>query len=188
MHIVGLNYSQAQSNSYALVLGELNGKRRLPIVIGHFEAQAIALELEKMKPSRPLTHDLFHNFAKAFGIKIQEVVITRFFEGIFYSVLLCNNGKLLLEIDSRTSDAVALSIRFNCPIYTYEDIMAKAGIVFDEDEADVPSAGDGLEGDSEFLALTLAELESELHKAVEEENYERASLIRDEVKKRKSDG
>lgn len=185
MYIVGLNYSQAQSSSYALVLGELNGKRRLPIVIGHFEAQAIALELEKMKPSRPLTHDLFHNFAKAFGIKIQEVIITRFYEGIFYAVLVCYNGKQLLEIDSRTSDAVALSIRFNCPIYTYEGILAQAGILFDEEQAkDVPTA-DKPDEDSAFMMMTITELENELGKAIEEEDYEKASLIRDEIKKRK---
>jgi hypothetical protein len=184
--IVGLSYSQAQSNSYALVLGEANGKRRLPIVIGHYEAQAIALELEKMKPSRPLTHDLFHNFATSFGISITEVQITKFYEGIFYATLLCDNGILIQEIDSRTSDAVALSIRFHCPIYTTEDIMSQAGILFDDTENLSEIKDDSEENiHSSFKDLSLAELEIELQQAVENEDYERASLIRDEIRKRK---
>jgi uncharacterized protein len=187
LNIVGLSYSQAQSNSYALVLGETNGKRRLPIVIGHYEAQAIALELEKMKPSRPLTHDLFYNFAKIFGISIVEVQITKFYEGIFYATLLCDNGISLHEIDSRTSDAVALSIRFHCPIYTTEEIMSQAGILF-EDEETASETTDDTSGDevtSSLRGLSLAELEAELQQAVEDEDYERASMIRDEIRKRK---
>jgi len=187
LYIVGLSYSQAQSNSYALVLGETNGKRRLPIVIGHYEAQAIALELEKMKPSRPLTHDLFYNFAKTFGINIIEVQITKFHEGIFYATLLCDNGVIIHEIDSRTSDAVALSIRFNCPIFTTEDIMSQAGMLFEDEEpvsaATTDSSGDELV--SSLSGLSLAELETELQQAVDDEDYEKASLIRDEIKKRK---
>ncbi len=184
--IVGLSYSQAQSNSYALVLGEANGKRRLPIVIGHYEAQAIALELEKMKPSRPLTHDLFFNFAKTFGINITEVQITKFHEGIFYATLLCDNGIIIQEIDSRTSDAVALSIRFHCPIYTTEEIMAQAGILFEEEEHNKESIDDLSVDDirSSFRSLSLAELEVELQQAIEDEDYEKASLIRDEIRKR----
>jgi bifunctional DNase/RNase len=187
LNIVGLSYSQAQSNSYALVLGEVHGKRRLPIVIGHYEAQAIALELEKMKPSRPLTHDLFYNFAKIFGINIVEVQITKFHEGIFYATLMCDNGISVNEIDSRTSDAVALSIRFHCPIFTTEEIMSQAGILFEEEESDVEGADDssGVDLRSSFRNLTLSELEEELLKAVEDEDYERASLIRDEIRKRK---
>jgi uncharacterized protein len=187
LNIVGLSYSQAQSNSYALVLGEMNGKRRLPIVIGHYEAQAIALELEKMKPSRPLTHDLFYNFAKTFGINIVEVQITRFHEGIFYATLVCDNGISLHEIDSRTSDAVALSIRFHCPIFTTEDIMAQAGILFEEEET-TEESGDSKseeESNSDFRNLTKTELEDELQKAVDNEDYEKASLVRDEIRKRK---
>ena len=187
LNIKGLSYSQAQSNSYALVLGETHGKRRLPIVIGHYEAQAIALEIEKMKPSRPLTHDLFYNFAKAFGINIIEVQITRFYEGIFYATLLCDNGISVQEIDSRTSDAVALSIRFHCPIYTTEDIMSQAGILFEEedaaDESTEETSADDFPG--YFRNLTLQELETELQQAVDDEDYERASLIRDEIRKRK---
>ena len=186
LNIVGLSYSQAQSNSYALVLGETNGKRRLPIVIGHYEAQAIALELEKMKPSRPLTHDLFYNFAKTFGINIIEVQITKFHEGIFYATLVCDNGIRLHEIDSRTSDAVALSIRFHCPIFTTEDIMSQAGILFEDEEPSAETT-DTPDDDlySDFRNLNLAELEEELQKAVDAEDYEKASLIRDEIRKRK---
>jgi len=187
LNIVGLSYSQAQSNSYALVLGETNGKRRLPIVIGHYEAQAIALELEKMKPSRPLTHDLFYNFAKTFGINIVEVQITKFHEGIFYATLVCDNGISLHEIDSRTSDAVALSIRFHCPIFTTEDIMSQAGILFEEDEPSADNTDSSSDEDlySDFKSLSITELEEELQKAVNDEDYERASLLRDEIRKRK---
>lgn len=187
LNIVGLSYSQAQSNSYALVLGEVNGKRRLPIVIGHYEAQAIALELEKMKPSRPLTHDLFYNFATTFGITIIEVQITKFYEGIFYATLLCDNGLRLHEIDSRTSDAVALSIRFHCPIFTTEDIMSQAGILFEDEDSpsDATEETSGEEYSSSVKGLSLAELEVELQQAVNSEDYERASMIRDEIRKRK---
>jgi uncharacterized protein len=184
--ILGLSYSQTQTNSYALILGEVNGKRRLPIVIGHFEAQAIALELEKMKPSRPLTHDLFRNFADTFGIAIDEVIINKFQEGIFYALLSCNDGIKVRQIDSRTSDAIALAIRFGCPIYTYESIMAQAGITYeDEDTESDPVSSVNEEVENEFSALTAEELQEELQKAVDHEDYERASLIRDEIKKRK---
>jgi bifunctional DNase/RNase len=187
LNIVGLSYSQAQSNSYALVLGETNGKRRLPIVIGHYEAQAIALELEKMKPSRPLTHDLFYNFAKTYGINVVEVQITKFHEGIFYATLVCDNGISIHEIDSRTSDAVALSIRFHCPIFTTEEIMSQAGILFEEEEPSADSLDSASDDEiySDFRNLTITELEDELQKAVDAEDYEKASLIRDEIRRRK---
>jgi uncharacterized protein len=186
LNIVGLSYSQAQSNSYALVLGEANGKRRLPIVIGHYEAQAIALEIEKMKPSRPLTHDLFYNFAKTYGIHIVEVQITKFHEGIFYATLVCDNGISIHEIDSRTSDAVALSIRFHCPIFTTEEIMSQAGILFEEDESASENTEDSVSEDfSDYLHnLSTSELEAELQVAIDDEDYEKASLIRDEIRKR----
>ncbi|HNX43288.1 MAG TPA: bifunctional nuclease family protein [Bacteroidales bacterium] len=186
LKILGLSYSQTQSNSYALILGEKNGHRRLPIVIGHFEAQSIALEIEKMKPARPLTHDLFKNFADTFNIGIEEVIINKFQEGIFFALLVCNDGVETKQIDSRTSDAVALAIRFGCPIYTYEPIMAEAGILFEEEEesAEKEQPG-GDEAISEFRSMTNEELEEELHKAVDEENYEKASQIRDEINKRK---
>lgn len=184
--ILGLSYSQTQTNSYALILGEVNGKRRLPIVIGHFEAQAIALELEKMKPSRPLTHDLFKNFADTYGISIEEVIINKFQEGIFYALLICNDGIKIQHIDSRTSDAIALAIRFGCPIYTYEHIMAQAGITYEDDETEeFPQSGPPTENQSEFSSMSFEELQEELQKAVEHEEYERASLIRDEINRRK---
>ena len=131
LDIVGLSYSQTQSGAYALVLGEISGRRRLPIIIGGFEAQAIAIEIEKMTPSRPLTHDLFKSFAQAYNVNIQEVVIYNLVDGIFYAKLLCNDGKKTVEIDARTSDAIALAVRFECPIYTYEFILASAGIVIE---------------------------------------------------------
>lgn len=183
--ILGLSYSQTQTNSYALILGEVNGKRRLPIVIGHFEAQAIALELEKMKPSRPLTHDLFKSFADTFGITIEEVIINKFQEGIFYALLICNDDIKINQIDSRTSDAIALAIRFGCPIYTYEHIMAQAGITYEDDTEEPDSISSEIEeSTNEFSNLSTEELNEELQKAVDNEEYERASLIRDEIRKR----
>src|SRR5690606_16547639 len=131
LDIIGLSYSQTQSGAYALVLGEVNGRRRLPIIIGGFEAQAIAIEIEKMTPSRPLTHDLFKSFADAYHINIQEVIIYNLVEGVFFAKLLCNDGKKTLEIDARTSDAIALAVRFDAPIYTYEFILATAGIIIE---------------------------------------------------------
>ena len=131
LDIVGLSYSQTQSGAYALVLGEVNGRRRLPIIIGSTEAQAIAIEIEKMTPSRPLTHDLFKSFAQAYNISIQEIVIYNLIDGIFYAHLICSDGKRVVEIDARTSDAIAMAVRFNCPIYTYEFILSTAGIVIE---------------------------------------------------------
>src|SRR6476659_5275298 len=133
LEIVGLSYSQTQTGAYALVLGEAKGKRRLPIIIGGFEAQAIAIELEKMSPSRPLTHDLFKSFAQTFDITVSEVLIYNLVEGIFYAKLICSDGTREVEIDARTSDAIALAVRFSCEIYTYEFILKSAGIVLDDD-------------------------------------------------------
>src|SRR3990170_3546325 len=132
LDIIGLSYSQTQAGAYALVLGEMKGKRRLPIIIGGFEAQAIAIQLEKMTPSRPLTHDLFKNFADTFSIKLVEVIIYNLVEGIFYAKLICNNGEKEVEIDARTSDAIALAVRFECPIFTYEFILSAAGIILED--------------------------------------------------------
>jgi uncharacterized protein len=203
LEIVGLSYSQTQSGAYALVLGEAKGQRRLPIIIGGFEAQAIAIELEKMTPSRPLTHDLFRHFAEAFHIQLQEVVIYNLVEGIFFAKLLCNNGSEDVEIDARTSDAIALAVRFSCPIYTYEFILSQAGIVLEDsdqaadDKEELPTAEDLIAADTEdFLAeaktaggeygrKSVRELEEMLNKALEEENYEKASRIRDELNTRK---
>jgi len=190
LEIVGMSYSQSQSGAYALILGVTGEKRRLPIIIGGFEAQAIAIELEKMKPTRPLTHDLFKNFASHFDVHIKEVVINKFEEGIFFSKLVCEQFGKKSEIDSRTSDAVALAIRFNCPIYANEDIIDEAGIMMDEE----PAVGEGgikkekkEKGDSKrkYSDLLLEELEELLKKAVQEENYEEASKLRDEIKLRK---
>ena len=140
LEIQGLAYSQTQSGAYTLILGEEKGKRRVPIVIGAFEAQAIAIELESMTPTRPLTHDLFKNLAHSFEIQVEEVLIYNLLEGIFYAKLICNNGEKKEEIDARTSDAIALAVRFNCPIFTYEFILAQSGIVQDD-----ATLGEGLQ-------------------------------------------
>jgi len=183
LKIFGLSYSHSQSSAYALILGEKNGNRRLPIIVGGLEAQAIAIEVEKMKPARPLTHDLFKAFAKVYHVEIKEIIINRFHEGIFYSVLICDNGQQEVEIDSRTSDAVALALRFNCPIYTYEQVMSVAGVIMDIDEDLISEQHE--DSENEFNKLEVAELEKELTKAIEKEEYERASLIRDEITRRK---
>ncbi len=195
LEIVGLSYSQTQSGAYALVLGESSGSRRLPIIIGGFEAQAIAIELEKMSPSRPLTHDLFKSFAQTFDINISEVLIYNLVEGIFYAKLICSDGSREVEIDARTSDAIALAVRFNCEIYTYEFILKSAGIVLDDD-VEVNAVGEGAQvtevaenlkaGDSdEYKDKSSEELKSMLQNALDEEKYEMASKIRDELNLRK---
>jgi len=181
-----MSYSQSQQGAYALILGEVNGNRRLPIIIGGFEAQAIAIELEKMKPTRPLTHDLFKNFATIFNIVINEVIINKFYEGVFFARLVCFDGKRTIEIDSRTSDAVALAIRFNCPIYTYEKILTEAGIVIEEEAQQGKTEKDEGEADNGFIEHTLEELEKLLKTSIENEEYEKASLIRDEINKRRN--
>ncbi len=194
LEIIGLSYSQTQSGAYALVLGEEKGKRRLPIIIGAFEAQAIAIELENMTPSRPLTHDLFKSFASSFEIEIEEVIVFNLVEGVFYAKLVCNNGEKKVEIDARTSDAIAIAVRFNCPIYTYEFILSSAGILLDENApmlgteektiGEMPSKTKLTE--TELTAASTDELKEELKKALEDEAYEKASKIRDELVKRKS--
>ncbi|MFP4288603.1 MAG: bifunctional nuclease domain-containing protein [Bacteroidales bacterium] len=189
LEILGISYSQSQSGAYALILGENGEKRRLPIIIGSFEAQAIAIELEKMKPSRPLTHDLLKNFAQTFNIIIKEVIIYKFAEGIFYSKLICFDGIKEVEIDSRTSDAVALAVRFKCPIYTYESILGAAGIVLQDDDKGLENEPFGEEKppvESNYENLSVKELEELLMSAIDEEAYEKASKIRDEINKRKS--
>jgi uncharacterized protein len=191
LEILGISYSQSQSGAYALILGEDGEKRRLPIIIGSFEAQAIAIELEKMKPSRPLTHDLMKNFAQTFNIIIKEVIIYKFSEGIFYSKLICFDGIKEVEIDSRTSDAVALAVRFKCPIFTYESILSAAGIVLQDEEKDIseehdqPSSVESIPV-SDYENYSVKELEDLLMAAIDEEAYEKASKIRDEINKRKS--
>ena len=187
--IAGLSYSQTQSGAYALMLVEVGGKRRVPIIIGGFEAQAIAVELEKMKPTRPLTHDLFKSFALAYDIYLKEVIIYNFHEGIFYAKLICEKDGVVTEIDSRTSDAIAISVRFNCPIFTYSSILEEAGTIIEEgfDLEGVSEQEDFTEDENEgpLVALSLSELEDKLNEAIENEDYETASTIRDELKKRK---
>ncbi|MEP7169469.1 MAG: bifunctional nuclease family protein [Bacteroidota bacterium] len=202
LEIIGLSFSQTQSGAYALVLGEETGKRRLPIIIGGFEAQAIAVELENMTPSRPLTHDLFKNFAIAYGISISEVVIYNLKEGIFYSKLMCTDGDKQMEIDARTSDAIAMAVRFNCPIYTYEFILSQAGVLLDDDNSIIDPPKPEKEGgkekekekkavsktsakEGEYSSMTTEELKEQLMRAIDEEAYEKASKIRDELAKRK---
>ncbi len=194
LDIIGLSYSQTQSGAYALVLGEEGGKRRLPIIIGAFEAQAIAIELENMTPTRPLTHDLFKSMASSFDIDVEEVIIFNLLEGVFYAKLICNNGEKRMEIDARTSDAIAIAVRFGCPIYTYEFILSTAGIIVDEsaeggEEQQVvekPAVTTTKLSEGELSAASTEELNEMLTKALEEEAYERASRIRDELNKRKS--
>ncbi|HOY49687.1 MAG TPA: bifunctional nuclease family protein, partial [Flavobacteriales bacterium] len=190
LEISGLSYSQTQSGAYALVLGENGGKRRLPIIIGGFEAQAIAIELEKMAPTRPLTHDLFKSFAESFHVQVREVVIYNLVEGIFYAKLICQqDGANDVEVDARTSDAIALAVRFNCPIYTYEFILSSAGILIDDadDDSDpaLPPAESSSspqpvakEPGSELSGKSKDELKQMLKAAIEDEAYEKAGKIR----------
>jgi bifunctional DNase/RNase len=188
LDIAGLQYSQTQSGAYALILVESGGKRQIPIVIGGFEAQSIAIALEKMKPERPLTHDLFKSFSTAFSIKVLEVIIYRFEEGVFFSKLVCQQFEAIAEIDSRTSDAIAIGLRFNCPIYTYENILSDTGHANDEAGYDPIQHDNDFEPDiddlDELEEAPVDELENQLKEAIENEDYELASRIRDEINKR----
>jgi bifunctional DNase/RNase len=185
LEIVALSHSITQSNSYAVILGEINGLRRLPIVIGGFEAQAIAVALENMHPSRPLTHDLMKNFMTAFDLVLQEVYICDLQEGIFYSKLVCHNNHDTLEIDSRTSDALALAVRFGCPIYVYEHILDQAGLANEKSEkVDIQTTVTKTSERSDLAKLSLAELNELLNEVLEQEDYIRAIDIRDEINKR----
>lgn len=198
LEIVALSSSVTQTHSYAVVLGEINGLRRLPIVIGAFEAQAIVVALERIKPSRPLTHDLFYNFMLSFNIELQEVLIYKLEEGIFFAQLVCSNGKELIEIDSRTSDALALAVRIGCPIFTYENILEAAGLFMDQPNAGAPSADPEQEDEemqdmdstqhSDLKAMSLDELNEMLHQVLESEDYIKAIAIRDEIKQREGKG
>lgn len=187
LNVIGLQYSQTQTGAYALLLTEANGRRRLPIIIGGPEAQSIALELEKMTPSRPLTHDIFKTFAENFNIQLVEVVIYNLSEGVFFSKILFSDQEKEVEIDSRTSDAVALALRFGAPIFTYENILSSAGILIDPDSSDFGLMDEETEEDgegNEFSKIADDELEKMLQEALEEEEYEKASRIRDELKNR----
>lgn len=198
LEIVGLSYSQTQSGAYALVLGESEGKRRLPIIIGGFEAQAIAIELEKMTPSRPLTHDLFKSMAKQFDIAIKEILIYNLVEGIFYAKIVCTTPDKEVEIDARTSDAIALAVRFGCPIFTYEFILSSAGILLDDESIrdsertpeeelieEEEEIGSTKKANEDISSMSISELEKKLNEAIANEDYERASRIRDELSNRK---
>ncbi|MBS1588473.1 MAG: bifunctional nuclease family protein [Bacteroidetes bacterium] len=197
LEIVALSHSITQTHSYAVVLGEVNGLRRLPIVIGGFEAQAIAVALERMQPSRPLTHDLFANFMSTFGIDLNEVVIYKLEDGIFFARLVCQgvDGEPV-EIDSRTSDALALAVRANCRIYTYENILDTAGLYLTETQDTPPpteptekakssSTSSKVTSDKDLKSLSIEELNTLLQQVLEQEDYVRAITIRDEINTRK---
>jgi len=199
LNVLGISYSQTQSGAYALVLTEDDGDRRIPIIVGGFEAQSIAIQLEGLKPPRPLTHDLFMNFARSFHIDLLEVNIYKLEEGVFYSKLLCDNGDQKISIDTRTSDGIALALRFKCPIFTTEEIMERAGIVLEFGSEEKSSTitqdttisdttpGTGTDITEEFKEFTTQELNEMLKEAVGKEDYERASMIRDELNKRTED-
>jgi len=187
LDIVALSHSVTQSHNYAVVLGEEDGNRRLPIVIGGFEAQAIAVAMEKMSPNRPLTHDLFRNTLESFDITIREIVINNLLDGIFYAQLICEKNGERFEIDSRTSDAIAMAVRFECPIYTYEFIMETAGVVLEDSDGTISAAP---KRESPQQKKTLAEYSVEdltvmLEKVLADEDYEKAAGIRDELNNRK---
>ena len=195
LEIVALSHSITQTHSYAVVLGEVNGLRRLPIVIGGFEAQAIAVALEKMQPSRPLTHDLMKNFMSAFAIDLHEIIISDLQEGIFYSKLVCSSDNDTIEIDSRTSDALALAVRFGCPVFTYEHILESAGIMMEDTgnskkrKSSSPTIEEEPEssGKENLKSMSLEDLETLLNDVLDHEDYIRAIAIRDEINKRKKE-
>lgn len=189
LKVMGISYSQTQSGAYALILIEENGDRRVPIIIGGFEAQAIVIKLENLDPPRPLTHDLFKKFADEFNISITEVMIYKLEEGVFYSRLVCSNGEREYSIDSRTSDAVALALRFGCPIFITEDILKKAGITVNPSDTEGVSSG---EVESLFEPEKVKydnysdeELYKMIDDAIKTEDYEKAAAVRDEIDKRK---
>jgi len=198
LNIKGISYSQTQNGAYALILNEVDGDRKLPIVIGAFEAQSIAIALEKeIRPPRPLTHDLFKNFADRFDIIIKQVIIHKLVDGVFYSSIICERDKIEEIIDARTSDAISLALRFQAPIFTYKNILDKAGIylkgaanpekITEEDEAlmdEILLDDESPSRDNDLKKLSLQELHSLLEQAVTNEDYEQAALLRDEISKR----
>ncbi|MEI6680421.1 MAG: bifunctional nuclease family protein [Mariniphaga sp.] len=193
LNILGLSYSQTQTGAYALVLSEADGNRRIPIIIGAVEAQAIAIQLEGLKPPRPLTHDLFLNVALAFNIEIAEVFIHKLEEGIFYAEIVCVQNTNRIRVDSRTSDAIALALRFECPIFTTEEIIEKAGIIMEFDDvgevSNEPEDFENMQKGSvrhiDYSEYSIEELNELLDVAITDEDYEKASEIRDEINKRK---
>jgi len=193
LEILGLSSSQSQSGSFALVLGEERGNRRLPIIIGMFEAQAIAIEIEKIVPNRPMTHDLFKSFAQSFKFSILEIVISDLREGVFYAKIMCTDGVKMLEVDARPSDAIAIGLRFGVPIYTFEPILSEAGIVLTEPEEDEPlvskedepkKAATKKTSPEQLKDISSDQLKTMLDEALEKEDYERAAKIRDELNRR----
>ncbi|MEM7109431.1 MAG: bifunctional nuclease family protein [Bacteroidota bacterium] len=193
LEILGLSSSQSQSGSFALVLGETEGNRRLPIIIGMFEAQAIAIEIEKIIPNRPMTHDLFKSFAHSFDYKVQEIIISDLKEGVFFAKIVCSSEGKSIEVDARPSDAIAIGLRFEAPIYTHEAILAEAGIVLtDENDDDITELKGEIKGESKAASAKVDELKDQsvdglkdlLNEAIENEDYERAAKIRDELGKR----
>ncbi len=186
LQINRISYSQNQSGAYAMILDEIGGKRKLPIVIGEFEAQSIAVALDKeIKPYRPFTHDLFKNFASHFEIFLKKVIITKLVDGVFYSTLICVKDNVEQSIDSRTSDAISLALRFKAPIYTYENILDTAGVLLDKSKTPVSSIKEEI-FEIKISKLSIKELETEINKAIKSENYERAAQLRDEISKRKN--
>lgn len=202
LEILGLSSSQSQSGSFALVLGEAHGKRRLPIIIGMFEAQAIAIEIEKIIPNRPMTHDLFKSFAQSFDFEVEEIVISDLKEGVFFAKIVCSGSARHIEVDARPSDAIAIGLRFNVPIYTYESVMAEAGIVLSEDPEEdeektssrstkketskksSTSSGGGKSLSEQLKDLPVDKLGKMLEEALQKEDYEKAAKIRDEMNRR----
>ncbi len=186
---MGISYSQTQSGAYALILIEEDGDRRIPIIIGGFEAQAIVIKLENLDPPRPLTHDLFKKMADEFNISVMEVVIYKLEEGVFFSQLVCNNGRKEFSIDSRTSDAVALALRFGCPIFIAENILDKAGITINSSDTDMTSINETeslFEPEkNKYGTYSDEELYKIIDESVKTEDYERAAAVRDEIEKRK---
>ena len=200
LNVLGISYSQTQSGAYALVLSEEDGNRRIPIIVGGFEAQAIAIELEGLAPPRPLTHDLFRNFANSYGIRIAEVNIHKLEDGVFFANILCDNGDTRITLDARTSDAIALALRFQCPIYTTEEIVEKAGIVLDFEKGSPFEPDSGIKGSKKpsskqkkgpsgksgenLSQKTMDELKKLLADAIGNEDYEKASEINEEITRR----
>lgn len=190
LEILGLSSSQSQTGSFALVLGEKEGSRRLPIIIGMFEAQAIAIEIEKIIPNRPMTHDLFKSFAHSFSYSIQEIIISDLKEGVFFAKIVCNNGKKETQIDARPSDAIAIGLRFDVPIFTYETILSEAGIEFtDESEEEIKEikttkTPDKAVANKDLKDISVEKLQEMLNTALEKEDYEEAAKIRDEINRR----
>ena len=183
MDILGLSTSPSSGGAYALILNEIEGNRRLPIIIGTFDAQAIALELEHIKPPRPMTHDLLKNVIQSFGAEMKQVFINDLSEGTFYAQIIYNKNGEQIEQDARPSDAIALAIRFNAPIFVAEDILDEAGIISESDEPAEATTAEEKKSTGEMTKLE--QLEEELQTAIETENYEKAARIRDEIKKLK---